>query len=69
MATSMVLNLKKPHETTSESDRVDPTMYRQLIGSLIYLVHTRPNICFTVGALSQFMFEPRHTLGSCETCS
>lgn len=35
-------------------------MYKQLIGSLMYLIHTRPNICFAVSTLSQFMFELRH---------
>jgi hypothetical protein len=30
-----------------------------LIGSLMYLVNTRPNICFVVNTLSQFMVEPR----------
>lgn len=35
-------------------------MYKQRIGSLMYLVHIRPNICFAVNALSQFMCEPRH---------
>jgi hypothetical protein len=35
------------------------TMYRQLIGSLLYVVHTRPDICYAVNALSQFMAEPR----------
>ena len=60
MATPMVSNLKKLHDFDIGSDLVDPTMYRQLIGSLIYLVHTRLDICFTVNALSQFMAEPRH---------
>ena len=59
MATSMVTNLKKLGDSSSESDLVDPTMYRQLIGSLMYLVNTRPDICFTVSALIQFMVELR----------
>jgi hypothetical protein len=35
-------------------------MYRKLIGSLMYLVNTRPDIFFAVNTLSQFMVEPRH---------
>ena len=38
---------------------MDPTLYKQLIRSLMYLVNTRPDICFAVNALSQFMVEPR----------
>ena len=59
MSTPMVSNIKKLHDSDSGSDSVDPTMYRQIIGSLLYLVHTRPDICFTVSALSQFMVDPR----------
>jgi hypothetical protein len=43
----------------SDSNPVDPSLYRQLIGSLMYLVNTRPDICFAVNTLSQFQVEPR----------
>ena len=59
MATPMVSNLKKLHETACTYS-VDSTKYRQRIGSLLYLVHTRPDICFAVSTLSQFMTNPRH---------
>jgi hypothetical protein len=59
MATLMVSNLKKLCEPSSNSDLIDPTMYRQLIGSLMYLVNTRPDICYAVSALSQFMIQSR----------
>ena len=37
----------------------DPTLYCQLIGSLMYLVNTRPDISFAVNSLSQFMVDPQ----------
>ena len=39
--------------------KVDATLYRSIIGSLRYLVHTRPDIAFTVGYVSHFMEGPR----------
>eukprot|EP00253_Pinus_taeda_P007370 PITA_07370 len=57
MSTPMITNWKKLH--ASDSQLVDPTLYRQLIGSLMYLVNTRPDICFAVNTMSQFMCEPR----------
>eukprot|EP00253_Pinus_taeda_P001657 PITA_01657 len=57
MSTPMITNWKKLH--ASDSELVDPTLYRQLIGSLMYLVNTRPDICFAVNTMSQFMCEPR----------
>lgn len=36
----------------------DPTMFRQAIGSLQYLINTRPDIAFSVNKLSQFLSCP-----------
>ena len=60
MVTPMVTNLKKLHDAVTGSDPVDPTQYQQLINSLLYLVHTRPDICYAVSALSQFMSSSKH---------
>jgi hypothetical protein len=58
MTTPMMTNLQLLSD--SYSYLVDPTMYRQLIGSLMYLVNTRSDICFAMNTLSQYMVEPRH---------
>jgi hypothetical protein len=64
MSTPMITNWKKL--SASDSQLVDATVYRQLIGSLMYLVNTRPDICFAVNTLSQYMVEPRsvHMVGA-----
>jgi hypothetical protein len=58
MTTPMTTDIRKVKD--SDSDLVNPSLYRQLIGSLMYLVNTRPDICFVVNTLSQFQVEPRH---------
>jgi hypothetical protein len=58
MNTRMTTDIRKVKD--SDYDPVDPSLYRQLIGSLMYLVNTRSNICFVVNTLSQFQVEPRH---------
>ncbi|XP_066350344.1 secreted RxLR effector protein 161-like [Miscanthus floridulus] len=53
----MEARLKLSKDGTTEE--VDATEYRSLVGSLHYLVHTRPDISFAVGMVSRFMKKPR----------
>ena len=60
MSVPMTTNLTKLQDSTTNSQGVESTLYRQLIGSLMYLIHTRPDICYTVNALSQIMSDLKH---------
>ena len=55
MYTPMETKLKLLVDTSSEL--VDATLYRQIIGSVVYLTNTKLDICF---ALSRYLIEPRH---------
>ena len=57
MATPMDSNLKLLDDESSEL--VDVTHYKQIIGSLMYLTNTRPEICFAVNTLIQYLVQPR----------
>jgi hypothetical protein len=46
--------------SANEGDLVkDTTMYRRIVGSLIYMTITRPDLSYAVGVMSQFMQTPQ----------
>ena len=56
--TPMELNVKLRKE---EGDLlVDPSLFRKLVGSLVYLTITKPEISFVVQQVSQFLQTPLH---------
>ena len=57
IATPLESNLKLLSDASFE--KVDATMHCQMIGSLMYLMNMRPDICFVVNTLSQFLTDPR----------
>ncbi|CAL2240949.1 unnamed protein product [Prunus armeniaca] len=58
----------KPIDTSSEQNHklglypdqvpTDKERYQRLVGKLIYLSHTRPDIAYAVSVVSQFMYSP-----------
>jgi hypothetical protein len=56
LPTPMEHNLRLTSKEGNEFE--DATKYIQLVGSLIYLTTTRPDISFIVGILSRFMQKP-----------
>ncbi|CAM8881465.1 unnamed protein product [Rhodiola kirilowii] len=57
ISTPLEANVKYCAEEGKELE--DVKMYQQLVGSLIYLTLTRPDISFAVGVVSRFMQNPR----------
>jgi len=56
-ATTTEVNLKIGRD--EESKQVDNTMYKQIVGSLIFVCNSKLDICFVVGFASIFMVDPR----------
>jgi hypothetical protein len=57
MNTPMEMNLNLLVDTSSKL--LDATIYRQIIGSLMHLMNTGPDICFAMNTLSQYLVEPK----------
>jgi hypothetical protein len=59
VSTPLELNVKL--NPTDGEPLSDATLYRQLVGSLIYLTVTRPDLAYVVHLVSQFMSTPHST--------
>ncbi|XP_042065402.1 uncharacterized mitochondrial protein AtMg00810-like [Salvia splendens] len=46
-------------QISDETELADQGKYQRLVGKLIYLSHTRPDIAYAVGVVSQFMHRPQ----------
>ena len=46
-------------EEADSSPMVNNTLYRQLIGCLLYLTHTIPDLCYALSVSSRFMDQPQ----------
>ena len=47
------------HLSGDMGERTNKERYQRLVGWLIYLAHTRPDVSYVVGVVSQFMHDPR----------
>jgi hypothetical protein len=54
--TTFLLGVKL--EDGGETPLFDNTLYKQLVGSLLYLTHSKPDLSYAIGVVSRFMQEP-----------
>ena len=60
VSTPMELNFKKLSGNVAGPMLANPTEYRQLVGALMFLVNTRPDVCCAVNTLSQHTVDPHN---------
>lgn len=68
----MEVNMKISKSPLERS--IDEREYRRSIGCLRYLLHTRPDLSFSVGVLSRYMQDPKEFMAQhysrfCGTCA
>lgn len=59
------LNSNEKLHSMDNSGLADASRYRKIVGSLLYLTHTRPDLMFAISMISRFMQAPTvHHLGA-----
>ena len=46
---------------TCTTPKVDATLYHQLVGKILYLTHTYPDLSFAIGLVTRFMHQPHES--------
>ena len=59
MRTPMSTNTKLTIDDSGSS--VDPSLYRSMIGSLLYLTASRLDICFSIGVCARYQANPKES--------
>lgn len=60
--TSATFDHQFPFDNTKNDPLLpDPVVYQRLVGKLLYLCMTRPNLSYSVSLLSQFMHQPKQS--------
>ena len=57
VSTPMVIELK--FSNNNDSNEVNQTLYRSMIGKLHYVVHRKPNISLSIWIVARFFANPR----------
>lgn len=52
------MNLNEKLQIEDGADKANPTTYRNIMGGLMYLTHSRPDVAFSVSYVSRFMQSP-----------
>jgi hypothetical protein len=57
-AAAMLMEERLRLSCDSTTEEVDATLYRHIVGSLRYLIHTWPDLTYAVGYVSRFLERP-----------
>ena len=63
-STHVPMEMNAQFSKAPEEGKIDEKAYRRGIGCLRYLLHTRPDLSFSVGVLSRYMQEPKESHGA-----
>ena len=63
-ATHVPMEMNAKFSKALDERSVDPREYRRSIGCLKYLLHTYPDLSFSVGVLSRYMQDPKESHGA-----